>query len=147
MIAHKITNLKQRKTMKITTFITLSAAYLASSVSGYESILDDEPESSNLRNQRGLGWWKDESYYRSIYYRCCNVDEDANNVEGSPGRDNPDWRRDDAAANGYADGLCKCPKRGSSSSFWSSKSYFEKWQDACKPGGSIYRKANIGGGD
>mmetsp|Transcript_23677 Transcript_23677/g.42558 ORF Transcript_23677/g.42558 Transcript_23677/m.42558 type:complete len:135 (-) Transcript_23677:1131-1535(-) len=127
-------------------FLTNSAILallIPSPVVGHESILADEEESVGSNLRRRLGWKKPESYYRSIYYRCCNTSEGEGATEGSPSKDNNAWRRTDGEADDYP-GKCKCPVRGSDKVGWfSSQSYFDKWQTSCNEGGSLYKKAGI----
>eukprot|EP00584_Thalassiosira_punctigera_P006456 CAMPEP_0172534640 /NCGR_PEP_ID=MMETSP1067-20121228/6927_1 /TAXON_ID=265564 ORGANISM="Thalassiosira punctigera, Strain Tpunct2005C2" /NCGR_SAMPLE_ID=MMETSP1067 /ASSEMBLY_ACC=CAM_ASM_000444 /LENGTH=132 /DNA_ID=CAMNT_0013319455 /DNA_START=64 /DNA_END=462 /DNA_ORIENTATION=- len=125
-------------------FLVLAAvlAVIAPSpVAAYESMLNDEPESTAGGTLRGGarrlgGWWNDVEYWRSIYYRCCNLDQDS----GSQSKDNPNWRREEAVAENYP-GNCKCPVRGSENGWGTS--YFERWQSSCQEGGKIYTKAGI----
>eukprot|EP00579_Thalassiosira_antarctica_P011560 CAMPEP_0201917260 /NCGR_PEP_ID=MMETSP0903-20130614/6680_1 /ASSEMBLY_ACC=CAM_ASM_000552 /TAXON_ID=420261 /ORGANISM="Thalassiosira antarctica, Strain CCMP982" /LENGTH=132 /DNA_ID=CAMNT_0048453281 /DNA_START=163 /DNA_END=561 /DNA_ORIENTATION=+ len=121
-------------------FLAFAALLAPSPVIGREAMLGDEST-----GQRRLGFFdKGQEYYESLWYRCCGTDGQA----GDESKNNIDWQRDDAADNGYDDTqLCKCPVRGSDSkgwSWWSSQTYFEKWEDKCAPGGSIARKAKKG---
>mmetsp|Transcript_37511 Transcript_37511/g.78581 ORF Transcript_37511/g.78581 Transcript_37511/m.78581 type:complete len:143 (+) Transcript_37511:90-518(+) len=132
-------------------FLALSAVLallIPSPVVGHESMLADEEESIGSNLRRRLGWKKPESYYRSIYYRCCNTSEGEGATEGDPSLENDAWRRSEVEANDYP-GQCKCKKRGSgdvgffSKLFGKTESHFDKWQTSCKSGGTIYKKAGI----
>lgn len=134
--------------MKITAtaFLVLAALMAPSPVSGYESMIGDKEA-----GHRRLGWSWYQDYYKSLYYRCCNTAEDEGagdggdgNVEGSRSKNNEDWRRTGVEVpEKYADKVCKCPVRGSATltKSDSTKSYFDKWQEACED--SIPRKAGL----
>mmetsp|Transcript_12990 Transcript_12990/g.31646 ORF Transcript_12990/g.31646 Transcript_12990/m.31646 type:complete len:134 (+) Transcript_12990:423-824(+) len=133
--------------MKTTiSFLALIALVLVPSpIVGHESMLADEeqPTGTNLR-QRNLGFfWKDQSYYRDVYYRCCNTDppfgsKDKNNaawrVEG--------WQYEVKYPNNENKNKCRCPVRGGGK-YLSKESYYEKWNKSCEPGGNLYKKAGI----
>lgn len=132
--------------MKINTIAFLiGAALLATLATAHESMIvgDDNEESGKRRlGFSGYGWQKGPDYYKEIYYRCCNT----NPPEGEPSLNNPAWSIAGADEAGYP-GPCRCPVRGSAKISWAwwseKKSYYEKWQEACKPGGSIYTKAGF----
>lgn len=121
-----------------TAFLALAALLAPSPVIGREAMLGDEST-----GQRRLGfYYKSQEYYESLWYRCCGTDGQA----GDESKNNIVWQRDDAEENGYDDTkLCKCPVRGSDSKgWWSSQTYFAKWEDKCADDGSIARKAKKG---
>ena len=93
--------------------------------------------------QRRLTFRKSQGDYESIWFRCCGTGE-----SGAESKDNTDWQRSDAAANGYGDkDTCRCPVRGSERKTWfgfGTKTYFEKWSDKCVNDGWIAKKAGKG---
>lgn len=126
--------------------LAVAAALAPSAVVGHESMLEAAVggsgaggggEGGDAPLRRRLLWFS-QDYWESIYYRCCALDVG----EGTESLNNDAWR-----APGWNDSygdFCRCPKRGSGSTGWfSSKSYYEKWEESCSPDGTIYRKAGI----
>lgn len=127
--------------MKITAALIALTALLTPStvVLGREALLESDETSGTRR----LGFWKkDQDYYKSIWYRCCNTEK---GEAGDESKNNPDWRRDDYAENGIGENeYCNCPVRGSNKKgWWSSKTYFQKWTAKCADDGYIARMAGI----
>lgn len=130
-------------TLAFLAFAAPFALMAPSPAAAYESMLDEPGESSQEGHGRRLGsWYRNQDYWRSIYYRCCNTDEGEDATEGSQSKNNEAWRRTDGDADDFP-GLCKCPVRGSSYGWGSRGSYFERWQSSCSEGGKIYTRAGI----
>ena len=146
-----------------TTIIALAimALLTPTQVLGHESMLEDQEKGKSSGLRRKLGWYGKSpeerlEKYRSLYYRCCGNPTDSSNSAALDCNDNANenacrskgndsWRIKGGDSGNYS-GQCKCPVRGSSKvswGWWSKKSYFTKWQDACGPDGSITRKAEI----
>ena len=119
-------------------------------------MLEDQETGKSGGIRRKLSFWSNPEKYRSIYYRCCGNPTDSSgtaldcndsaNENKCRSKNNPAWRKDGAEKAGYS-GNCKCPVRGSSyvKKWWNpnNESYFTKWQDSCKSGGTIERKAEL----
>jgi hypothetical protein len=105
------------------TILVVMAAFGAAGAR--EAILGND--SSDQRRLGGFKWNLPDDYYTKLYERCCE-----------PAAEEESW-----------DGTgCNCPKRLSTDTppSWAqawlgSKSYLEKWEDQCSPGGWLCNKA------